>query len=218
MRRNALQTRGRIVDAASRLFYGAGIGAVSVDAIAAKAGITKRTLYYHFRSKDALIAAYLEARDSPNLTTFVGWFEEASGQLPARVEAIFTRLADSARHPKWRGCGILRTAAELVASPGHPALKAGSNHKKNVESWLASVFARNGAREPAALARQIVLLIDGAFSAMLLHRDAAYIAEAGRAAATLVAVHAGRRNAVGRRHRDGAVPNVFIVGPSTSTV
>ena len=37
--------------------------AVSVDAVAEKAGLTKRTLYYHFKSKDDLVAAYLAARD-----------------------------------------------------------------------------------------------------------------------------------------------------------
>ena len=109
------------------------------------------------------------------------------------MEAIFARLAESARHPKWRGCGFLRTAAELAATPGHPALKVGSRHKKNVEAWLASIFSRHAARDPEALSRQIVLLIDGAFSAMLLHRDTAYIAEAGRAASTLVAAHATAR-------------------------
>ena len=46
--------REKIVDAASRLFYGEGIRAVSVDAIAEKAGVTKNTLYYHFKSKDDL--------------------------------------------------------------------------------------------------------------------------------------------------------------------
>ncbi|TGV79729.1 TetR/AcrR family transcriptional regulator, partial [Mesorhizobium sp. M00.F.Ca.ET.149.01.1.1] len=59
-------TRKRLVDAATRLFYAEGIGRVSVDAVAEKAGLTKRTLYYHFKSKDDLIAAYLDARDQPN--------------------------------------------------------------------------------------------------------------------------------------------------------
>jgi DNA-binding transcriptional regulator YbjK len=52
-------TRERIISAASSLFYNEGIRAVSVDAVAAKAGLTKRTLHYHFRSKDDLVAAYL---------------------------------------------------------------------------------------------------------------------------------------------------------------
>src|SRR3954468_19680078 len=42
-------TSERIISAASRLFYGEGIGRVSMDAIADKAGVTKRTLYYHFK-------------------------------------------------------------------------------------------------------------------------------------------------------------------------
>ena len=50
-------TRKRIIEAASKLFYGEGIRAVSVDAVAEKAGVTKRTLYYHFESKDELVAA-----------------------------------------------------------------------------------------------------------------------------------------------------------------
>ena len=67
MPKDAAITRDRIVAAASRLFYGHGIRAVSVDDVAARAGLTKRTLYYHFRSKDDLIAAYLAARDEPTI-------------------------------------------------------------------------------------------------------------------------------------------------------
>ena len=67
MARDSTVTRAQIIQAADDLFYGAGIRSASVDAIAEKAGVTKRTLYYHFRSKDDLIAAYLAARDEPTL-------------------------------------------------------------------------------------------------------------------------------------------------------
>ena len=80
-------TRERILSAAAKLFYGEGIRAVSVDAVAAKAGVTKRTLYYHFTSKDDLVAAYLAARDQPNLTLFKRWFAETSGGAPPRCAA-----------------------------------------------------------------------------------------------------------------------------------
>jgi AcrR family transcriptional regulator len=63
MARSSDPTRARILSAANNLFYAEGIRAVSVDAVAAKAGLTKKTLYYHFRSKDDLVAAYLAARD-----------------------------------------------------------------------------------------------------------------------------------------------------------
>jgi len=103
----ALPTKERIVAAGSKLFYAEGIGRVSMDTVAEKAGVTKRTLYYHFRSKDDLVAAYLDGRDQPNLLLFQRWFEATQGGLAEKVRGIFTNLAGSARHPKWKGCGFL---------------------------------------------------------------------------------------------------------------
>ena len=85
--------RERILKAASYLFYLEGIRAISVDAIAERAGVTKKTLYYHFASKDDLIAAYLDQRDQPNLQAFARWLAEAEGPLPARIETFFTHIA-----------------------------------------------------------------------------------------------------------------------------
>jgi AcrR family transcriptional regulator len=191
MPRSSEDTRNRILSAASKLFYGEGIRAVSVDAIADKAGITKRTLYYHFKSKDDLVAAYLEARDQPNLDVLKRWFAEAEGGTAARVEAIFRNLARSARHPKWKGCGFLRTSAELANMPGHPAIRIGAAHKKKVEDWLRGNFESDGIMPAAALARQIALLLDGSFVAVLLHRDPSYMETAGEAASSLVAAALG---------------------------
>lgn len=176
----------RIIDAANRLFYAEGIRAVSVDAVAEKAGITKKTLYYHFRSKDDLIEAYLTARDQPNLVLYEKWFDEADGNLADKIEAIFLQLAQSARHPKWKGCGFLRTAAELANKPGHPAMKVGAAHKKKLETLLSDKIKKAGVLDAAALARHIILLLDGAFSTVLIHRDPQYIEAAGSAARSLV--------------------------------
>jgi AcrR family transcriptional regulator len=186
MPRDATATRERILVAASKLFYGGGIRSVGVDAIAERAGVTKRTLYYHFRSKDDLIAAYIAGRDQPTLTTIVGWMDAAEGRLADKVAAVFTQTAKLAKNPKWRGCGFLRTAAELAATPGHPALKAGASHKKKLEAEFAHRFAAEGLSEPGLRARQIMLLFDGAFSSMLVHRDPAYADAAGLAAAAVV--------------------------------
>ncbi len=192
MPRNAKQTRDRILNAANRLFYGEGVRGVSVDAIAEKAGVTKRTLYYHFRSKDELVAAYLESRDQPALAIFSEWFDEADGPLANKVQALFMNVAKSARHPKWKGCGFLRTSAELANKPGHPAVQVGAAHKKKLESWLTEMIETAGLDDAPLLARQIVLLMDGAFSTMLVHRDPAYFETAGKAAATLVKASGAR--------------------------
>ncbi len=186
MKPTANTTRERIVAAASKLFYGQGIRAVSVDAVAEKAGLTKRTLYYHFASKDDLIAASLERRDQPNLGLFRHWFTESEGQLADKVAAIFQHLAAAARRPAWKGCGFLRTAAELADMPGHPAIRIGIAHKKNFEAWLKTVFEAEGIEAAEQTARQVLLLLDGSFATVLLNRDPSYMETAGMAAASLV--------------------------------
>jgi AcrR family transcriptional regulator len=193
----ASTTRERILTAASKLFYSEGIKSVSVDAVAAAAGVTKRTLYYHFDSKDDLIAAYLGGRDQPNLAMFQRWFAESRGGLPARIEAIFRNLARSARHPKWKGCGFLRTSAELANMPGHPAIRIGAAHKKKFESWLRVTFEAEGIAQASRLARQILLLLDGSFAVVLLHRDPSYIETAGEAAASLTSAAMRTRRRAG---------------------
>jgi AcrR family transcriptional regulator len=200
MGRSSDPTRARILAAASTLFYAEGVRAVSVDAVAAKAGLTKKTLYYHFRSKDDLVAAYLAARDQPNLALFKRWFDEADGALPDRIAAIFNHLARSARHPKWKGCGFLRTTAELANLPGHPAIKIGAAHKKRFEAWLCEIFTAEQIGAADELARQMLLLLDGSFAVVLLHRDASYMESAGEAAHALVsAALAVRRRPVKAR-------------------
>jgi AcrR family transcriptional regulator len=190
-------TSERIISAASRLFYGEGIGRVSMDAIAEKTGVTKRTLYYHFKSKDDLVAAYLHGRDQPSLALFERWFAETEGGLADKTRGIFLNLARSARHPKWKGCGFLRTTAELAHMPGHPAIKVGAGHKKKFEAWMRAVFEADGIEDGLSLARQIMLLLDGSFAVTLLHRDASYIDVAGEAAHSLVTLRLPlRRKAV----------------------
>lgn len=186
MPRDGVDTRERIIRAANALFYKSGIRAVSVDAIAERAGLTKKSLYYHFRSKDELVEAYLVSRDQPNVAQFRRWFEEAEGDVAERICFIFRAIANVACKRGWKGCGFLRTAAELVDTPGHPAVKAASRHKRNVEAWLSDAMREHGVEDAARIARQIVLLLDGAFSTLLVHHDPAYVESAGEAARTLV--------------------------------
>ena len=183
---NADQTRERIVTAAARLFYNEGIRAASVDAIAEQAGVTKKTLYYHFRSKDELIAAYLESRDQPTLDLYKRWFDATQGTAANKLHGIFAQFAKSTDTPKWKGCGFLRTIAELANTPGHPALKAGAAHKKRFEAWLDEVLTREGVDDAAIIARRIVILLDGSATVMLIHRDPAYVLAAGEIAASLI--------------------------------
>ena len=53
----------RVLDAASEMFYRDGIRAVGIDAIVARSGVAKMSLYRNFHSKDALVTAWLEDRN-----------------------------------------------------------------------------------------------------------------------------------------------------------
>jgi hypothetical protein len=116
---------------------------------------------------------------------------------------MFARAAALGAHPKWKGCGFLRTAAELANQPGHPARKVAAHHKKRFEAWLAQQIEAAGIDEAAALARRIALLMDGAFSAMLVHRDPSYAEAAGEAAALLVEAAQRKRVAARGSAADG---------------
>jgi AcrR family transcriptional regulator len=186
MARDGRNTRNDILQAADELFYGEGIGPASMEAIAAKAGVTKRTLYYHFRSKDDLVAAYLETHDEPTISRFSRWLDETQGALAQQIAGVFQKLTSTAMSTKWKGCGFLRTSAELANSPGHPALKVAASHKKKFESLLAERIAAEGLCDPPLRARQIMIILDGAVCALLLHRDPSYGDAAGLAASALL--------------------------------
>lgn len=181
-----IATRDRILTAAHALFYRDGLRTVTLDAIGAEAGVTKKTIYYHFRNKDALIEAYLASRDQPTLEYYKVCFHWAEGDLATKIEAIFQRSARFAEDPRWRGCMFQRAAAELADTPEHAALGHGAAHKTRLETWLTDAIAETRPRDAVVLARQISVLIDGLNAAMLLRRDPTYATVAGRAAAALV--------------------------------
>jgi len=114
------------------------------------------------------------------------WFAETEGTVADKVRGLFTRLGRSVDTPRWRGCGFLRTIAELANTPAHPAVKAGAAHKKRFEAWLETELRDHGIPDAATLARQLVILLDGATTVMLIHRDLDYVDTAGRLALGLL--------------------------------
>jgi AcrR family transcriptional regulator len=180
------QTRKRIIEAAYRMFYRDGFFRSGVDAIAEAAHVTKRTLYYHFDSKDSLLAAVLANQNDLALARIRRWTEKARGKPAEIVAILFAELEAWAKQPGWTGTGFTRVAMELADMPGHPARLAASRHKAAVEQWLISQFAEKQVHKPAVLARQVVLLIEGCQSLALIHGDMSYIKAAGETARYLI--------------------------------
>ncbi len=182
----AATTRDDILAATYRLLYRAGFARVSMDEIAAAAGVSKRTLYHHFDSKDALVAAVLDEQRAHALAQFRAWGAEA--ETPAGyVGAVFAAIEAWARRPHWLGSGFTRLSLELAHMPGHPARIAARQHKQEVAAWLCDELSRRGARDSAALAGQVQIVMEGAMCLALIRGDPACIAEAGRLAAILAA-------------------------------
>jgi AcrR family transcriptional regulator len=198
MPRDGLLTRSQIVAAADELFYSQGLHAVSVDAIAEKAGVTKKTFYYHFTSKDELIGCYLAARDRPTVDRFKAW-AGTEGTVADRLARFFSKLARASHGPRWNGCGFTRAAAELANMRGHPALTAARTHKARCEQWLLEMVKQEGHADAETIARALMVLIDGAVSQILIHRDAKYATSAGFAARSLLSTPARTTSAALRR-------------------
>lgn len=172
----------RILDAASELFYERGITAVGVDAIAAQSGMTKRTLYDRFGSKDALIVAYLQRRHDQ---WWSRWEERLTDAVVPRALTVFDSYAEDAR-PAGRGCAFLNAAAELPDS--HRGFAVIRDHKRQVRARLQELIADENDGASTEMAEHVFLLLEGAIAHQGVDGDAKRLATArGLAAAILAA-------------------------------
>jgi len=175
--------RQRILETAAEMFYRDGIRAVGIDAIIARSGVAKMSLYRNFPSKDALVTVWLQDR---NAFFWRRWDKaEASraGEPRAQLEAVLDMVAATASHPKWRGCPFLNTGTEFPEA-GHPARAVILANKRAVRERLRALAAAAGARDPELLAQQLQLLIDGAYvigQSLGPDGPAGTVASAGRA-------------------------------------
>jgi len=186
MPRSGTQTRERILEGAYRQFRQKGYTRVSMDEIAATTGVTKRTLYYHFESKDALLASVLEAQHELALAAFQTFGERLSGSPTRIIDALFRDLAVWADTPRWAGSGFTRLVVELADLPGHPARRIARRHKSLLEANFVDVLRRAGVAQPRQRGREIWLLSEGAISLMLVHGDQSYVLAAAAAAKRLL--------------------------------
>jgi len=168
----------RILAAADKLFYAQGIRAVGVDTVSAEAGVSKRTLYNHYPSKDALIAAYLTAR----------FRQLAPSDAPAREQILgnFDRLERLIADGSFRGCPYVNAVTEL-GDPRHAAGKIAVQFKEQRRLWYRALLERLGARNPEALATQLQILFEGALAGALVRGDPALARSARDAAEVLLA-------------------------------
>jgi AcrR family transcriptional regulator len=167
----------RILATADRLFYLKGIRAIGVDTIAAEIGISKRTLYNHFPSKDILIKAYLDRRfvttkpsEKSPLDQILGYFDSLERRFSAK---------------DFRGCPFVNAVAEL-GPEDRSVKKIAKAFKESRRVWFRDLLAQLELAETEELATQLQLLVDGAIAQDLVRDDPAMARAAKQAAKALL--------------------------------
>ena len=151
--------RERLLAAVAELTYRDGV-TIGVEALCKAAGVSKRSMYQLFTSKDELLAASLERRAAATGGRLI---PPADSPLPPRerILYVFERLEEHALLPEYMGCPYLVMQVELKDTE-HPASRVGRRVKQELELFFRNEAERGGAAEPELVARQLVLVFDGA--------------------------------------------------------
>ncbi|MFF6911056.1 TetR family transcriptional regulator [Streptomyces sp. NPDC012466] len=153
-------TRDRLLDAAAELFYREGVS-LGVETLCRSAGVSKRSMYQLFAGKDEVLAASLARRLPEYEERLAPGPREEAGSPRERILHVFERLEKASAEPAYLGCPYLAALVELKA-PEHPA----SVVARGAKEWLLGFFRtqaeEGGARDPELLARQLMLVFDGA--------------------------------------------------------
>ncbi|KWC54697.1 TetR/AcrR family transcriptional regulator [Burkholderia ubonensis] len=182
--------RDRLLDAAEALIYSGGIHATGVDAIVKRSGAARKSFYSHFESKEALVVAALERRDE----RWMRWFVDATlarGKTPrTQLLGMFDVLRDWFSQPDFHGCAFLNASGE-IADADDPVRIIARAHKARLLAFVRERLdaladdARIERRTLARVARQWLVLIDGAIGVALVSGDATAARDA-RATAELL--------------------------------
>jgi AcrR family transcriptional regulator len=186
----AIDLREKILETASDLFYRLGVRAVGVDLVVEKAGVAKTSLYRHFRTKDELIAAFLEREDLDFWRTWDRVAALHAKDAKAELDAQLGWIGERVGKQNYRGCPQINVAAEFPEAD-HPARKVAKAHKRELRRRLKVIAERLKVAATDELAGQLAVLINGAFvstqlfepgeaTPLLRHAAEALTAAAGR--------------------------------------
>jgi AcrR family transcriptional regulator len=157
--------RERLSKAAYALFSRDGIRAVGVDAVIARAGTAKMTLYRNFPSKDDLILDFLRRREQLWTRDWLEAESQRRGATPRdQLLAIFDVFAEWFNRPDFEGCSFLTTMIE-VNDREHPVHQAAVEYLANIRDYIEMLAASAGIRDTDSFARKWHILMKGAIMA-----------------------------------------------------
>lgn len=163
--------RDELVEKALAAFYRNGFHATGMDMLVAETGISKTSMYKHFPTKEDLILAVLRLRDEHFRDWLYQRMEELADTPRQQLIAMFDALEEWFKEPGYKGCMFIKASSEYQ-DRSDPIHKQSADHKRLLEKHIAKLAKNAGLAKPAALARQLLLLKEGAIvTAHLGHTD-----------------------------------------------
>ena len=161
--------RERLLDAAGELFYRDGVN-IGVDALCKAAGVSKKSMYQLFRSKDELIAESL-ANVGPAYQQALEPGVEDGDTPRERILAVFRNLDQAAVGQEFQGCPFVSTALELK-NPEHPGSVVARHFKQRLTDFFLGELVAAGADDPEGMAIQLTMAFDGASARAVVRAQA----------------------------------------------
>jgi len=161
--------RARLLDAAGELFHRDGVN-VGVDALCKAAGVSKKSMYQLFRSKDELIAQSLANR-GPRYQRALEPGPEDGGTPRERILAVFERQDRLLAGDDFLGCPFVSTAIELK-NPEHPGSVVARHFKQRLTDFFEAELVAAGLDHPECLAVQLTMVFDGASARAVVRAEA----------------------------------------------
>lgn len=153
--------RDELVRKALTAFYRNGFHATGMDMLVAETGVSKTSMYKHFRTKEDLILAVLRLRDEQFRNWLYRRMEELADTPREQLVAMFDALGEWFQEPGFRGCMFIKASSEYQDAT-HLIHRQSAEHKRLLEVHIADLACKAGLREPETAARQLLLLKEGA--------------------------------------------------------
>ena len=177
--------RDELVRKALEIFYQNGFHATGMDMLAAQSGVSKTSMYKHFRTKEDLILAVLRLRDE----NFRNWLFRRMAELgdtpTGKLLAMYDALEEWFGEGSFRGCMFIKASAEYQ-EPDHAIHAQSAEHKRLLLDHFTDLAAEVGVPTPRDLAQQLLLLKEGAIVMAVLGRGRDAASDARRAAKQLL--------------------------------
>ena len=160
-KRGSSSKREELIKTALELFGKNGIHATGIDTIVERSGVTKKTLYAHFRSKEELVLAVLRQYDGLARNEFMRRVESGGKTPKARLLAIFDFAERWFQQSNFYGCLFINTIGEY-SDTDTPIRQICKEYKKLVKGYIRELCEQAGASDPKGLAEELALLLEGA--------------------------------------------------------